>query len=417
MSTQQHRRTRAGGAKKRPTRYTDDAVSAPLRAALNAHKHGRFAEACDRYADSLARDPGSLDAWVNLGAALVQRGHSARAMRAFLQARTRCGDNARALRDVGIGLSSIGYFSEAIDALDASVRADPSQIGAWLALSRACAESGDRPSAERAAVEARDRAIEDPSSWLELHRATFSLDDLPRSHCAARKAFELDPSYAQAAIALAAVDALSDVASTAAASLSAPWQDAISFATERVVRDGARSLATKREGLRFAAQTRTLDGPVVELGVRFGVSTRALAEVCAHVHGFDSFAGLPEAFSAMPPGAFSTDQTQPELPANVTLHVGWFEDTVAPFVATLDRSPSLVHIDSDLYSSAKCALDALGPRIEPGCVLVFDELIGNEDWREQEHRALTEACARWRWNIEWLSISWLTGQAVVRVAR
>jgi hypothetical protein len=58
----------------------------------------------------------------------------------------------------------------------------------------------------------------------------------------------------------------------------------------------------------------------------------------------------------------------------------------------------LIHIDSDLYSSARTILFGLNERIVPGTVLVFDELyLGWDDvkakyanWQAHEWRALQE---------------------------
>ena len=47
------------------------------------------------------------------------------------------------------------------------------------------------------------------------------------------------------------------------------------------------------------------------------------------MHGFDSFQGLPEAWSAHEgAGAYSTAGRMPRAGDNVRLHAGWFEDTM-----------------------------------------------------------------------------------------
>jgi len=51
---------------------------------------------------------------------------------------------------------------------------------------------------------------------------------------------------------------------------------------------------------------------------------------------------------------------------------------------------SLLHIDSDLYSSAHTVLQSLGDRIRNGTIIVFDELVNFPAYREQEFRALYE---------------------------
>ena len=55
-----------------------------------------------------------------------------------------------------------------------------------------------------------------------------------------------------------------------------------------------------------------------------------------------------------------------------------------------------LHIDSDLYSSAKTVLTKLNDRIVPGTLIVFDELINfrlmqkMNTWTQHEWKALTE---------------------------
>jgi hypothetical protein len=60
-------------------------------------------------------------------------------------------------------------------------------------------------------------------------------------------------------------------------------------------------------------------------------------------------------------------------------------------------------------------LEALGDRVVAGTVLVFDEYIGNEHWREDEFRAFQEAAARRGWRYEYLCYSLYTKQAAVRI--
>ena len=60
----------------------------------------------------------------------------------------------------------------------------------------------------------------------------------------------------------------------------------------------------------------------------------------------------------------------------------------------------LVHVDCDLYSSTKCVLDNLGAALKdtPGftrgmsghCYLVFDELVGYDDYKKHDMKALHE---------------------------
>ena len=52
----------------------------------------------------------------------------------------------------------------------------------------------------------------------------------------------------------------------------------------------------------------------------------------------------------------------------------------------------------------------------PGSVIVFDEYIGNEYWREDEFKAFQEAVERYGWTYEYLCFSVFTKQVAVRIA-
>ena len=62
------------------------------------------------------------------------------------------------------------------------------------------------------------------------------------------------------------------------------------------------------------------------------------------------------------------------------------------FLDQHDGPVAFVHIDSDLYSSAKTILDNLAPRIEPGTIIVFNEYFNYPNWKQHEYRAFQEFC-------------------------
>ncbi len=135
------------------------------------------------------------------------------------------------------------------------------------------------------------------------------------------------------------------------------------------------------------------DGYVLDLGVYKGGSTRRLARIFPErtIHGFDSFEGLPEDWSYVLKGTFDARGTLPDVPDNVVLHKGWFEDTLPAWKeAHCDLPVSILRVDCDIYSSTKTIFDVLGDRLEPGSWLVFDELIGYRGWKKHEYRAFRE---------------------------
>ena len=107
----------------------------------------------------------------------------------------------------------------------------------------------------------------------------------------------------------------------------------------------------------------------------------------------------------------------PEVPENVTLHKGWFDRTLPDFLEQQTDAVRLINIDCDIYSSTKTVLDLLAPRIQPGSVLVFDEYIGNQHWREDEYKAFQEVVARYGWRYEYLCFSFFTKQVAVKITQ
>ena len=116
----------------------------------------------------------------------------------------------------------------------------------------------------------------------------------------------------------------------------------------------------------------------LEFGVFQGASLRAWSKLLrnprAELHGFDVFEGLPEAWNAYnPQGKFATNGSLPQIDdPRVVLHVGLFHETLPAFVAP-EHQRLIVHIDADLYSSAKYVLETLQDAIRPGTILLFDK--------------------------------------------
>lgn len=146
--------------------------------------------------------------------------------------------------------------------------------------------------------------------------------------------------------------------------------------------------------LEFALNAVTVDGLVAEFGVHKGESVRLIASLLPPkrvVHGFDSFIGLPEGwFHGRVPGHFSLDGTAPSCGERVVLHKGWFSETLPPFLAANPGPLGFVHIDSDIYSSARDILTIARERFVAGTIILFDEYFNYPGWEQHEQRAFHE---------------------------
>lgn len=179
---------------------------------------------------------------------------------------------------------------------------------------------------------------------------------------------------------------------------------------DAIIRDDAFDVLSHALG-----QTR-VEGLHLEFGVRTGSTINHIARHRPNltVWGFDSFDGLPEAWAGytLTEGAFSGQQV-PDVESNVELVIGWFDATLPPFLASHPGDVAFVHVDSDVYSSARTVLDNIGPRLRVGSVIVFNEYFNYPNWRQHEFRAWQEFCAANGVGYEYLC--WAMYEVAVRV--
>jgi len=156
--------------------------------------------------------------------------------------------------------------------------------------------------------------------------------------------------------------------------------------------DNSKSTPGRFWNLSFALGKVTIKGLYLEFGVFEGQTINFIAKKIGSniIYGFDSWQGIPEEWFiknslsdptksiTFPMGSWSAEK--PKVYKNVKLVDGWFKDSLPVFIKETDISPiAFLHIDSDLYSSAKTIFNHVGPYIVSGTVIVFDE------WHAHEH--------------------------------
>ena len=294
------------------------------------------------------------------------------------------------LYEVGLSHNALGNAGPALAAFDALLARDPEHAAAWLGSHAPALHLRGPEEALRRLEKAVTQAGANGKYWalLAIYRRLLGDEAGARAVFAARIANQ-------------------------------PRRRALWDSVDAVLpalAPGVRLFAMSGPLLEHAVGEAAVPGLVLEFGVRRGTSIdRIAAAADQDVHGFDSFEGLPEAWGAEPRGVLSTGRQLPAVRPNVTLHAGWFEDTLPPFLAAHPGPVRFVNVDSDIYSSAKTVLTALAGRIRPGSVLVFDEFIGNRTWRDDEYKAFQEyvlaSGARW----EIFAISPFTKQVAIRI--
>ena len=151
------------------------------------------------------------------------------------------------------------------------------------------------------------------------------------------------------------------------------------------------------------------EGLWLEFGVHQGGTVNYIADYSpGTVYGFDSFEGLPEKWrEGYEAGCFSTFGFLPAVKDNVVLVKGFFEDTLDIFLEDHPGAATFIHIDADLYSAAKFALEQLHPRMQPGTVIIFDEIVNfvGFDGPSGELRALLEFVQEHGVKYEWIGMN------------
>ena len=179
-----------------------------------------------------------------------------------------------------------------------------------------------------------------------------------------------------------------------------------------------------RDMVKLAMESATLGeehnaGLILEFGVYYGKTIRMMADYFPNhiVHGFDTFEGLPGDWFHTKKGSYSTDGSIPSAPDNVKFYKGLFSETLPGF---LKEQPSdapirLMNIDCDMYESTKDVFDLVYDRVRPGTIILFDEYVGNPNWKEDEYKAFQEAVEKHGWKYEYIAISMVSQQAIVRI--
>ena len=164
-----------------------------------------------------------------------------------------------------------------------------------------------------------------------------------------------------------------------------------------------------------------VEGTVLEFGVATGRTLNQFARWLPDsvVHGFDSFEGLPEDWTSRMPRGFFARNGLPRVRDNCELHVGWFSDTLPPFMqSNLGQRPvRLLHIDCDLYSSTHTVLTELSDRIVPGTVIIFDEYMNYPGWQKDEFQAWKDFCGMYGRDYEYIGRVSRHQQVAVRVTK
>jgi tetratricopeptide (TPR) repeat protein len=313
----------------------------------------------------------------------------------------------------------------AIGFLEKAVRLNPAHPEYLNNMGFALHEQGQLEAAEKYYRKAIALAPDYANAWFNLHALLLSRTELAPAIRCMQKAVELSPSDVEARFILGVLLDYSGDAASAAAHFNTVGKAGGLYRSRLDAWNYLKAanpslppmLGSNYQTFKLGFEAAPAVGLVLEFGVRHGTSIRQIAALAGQqVHGFDSFEGLPEVWHHEPKGSYTTKGEIPKVPDNVTLHAGWFDNTLPEFLKQHGEPVRFLNIDCDIYSSTKTVLDLLASQIVIGTVIVFDEYIGNEHWREDEFKAFQEAVTRNGWTYEYLCFSVFTKQVAVKIS-
>ena len=179
----------------------------------------------------------------------------------------------------------------------------------------------------------------------------------------------------------------------------------------------ALGLDSQRELIEYALTATAIEGHYLEFGVFNGGTIRFIARHIGKrtIHGFDSFEGLPEAWSGFNLGGKTFDRggRLPRVPDNVLLHRGYFDASLPKWLDDHPGPVAFMHLDCDLYSSTKTVFELTAPRIVPGTIILFDEYFNYPNWEQHQFKAFQEFITAH--NIKYTYLGFARQQAAVRI--
>jgi len=397
-----------------------------LHQGMSLGQKNQLPQAIKAYEGAIALKSDFFEAYCNLGNALNATGKPQAALLAYERALEIDALSPVLHYNLGVIKQEQMRPQEAAQHFQKAVDLRPDYASAYANLSVALCETGRVDEAKQA----NDRALQLDPGLAEAHFNAHSywLEDgkLERAIACLEKAVKLAPKEDRYRFFLGMLLAYAGQSSQAQPFLAfrTPSRmiasDLEAWAYIQSLNPTPKLLGHAASVFRMAMGQAREDGLVVEFGVYHGTSIRQIAALArSDVHGFDSFEGIPEAWNNERAGSYSTQGAMPEVPQNVQLHAGWFEDAIPVFRqsdASHRTSPvRFMNIDCDLYSSTKTVLDQFHSQIGPGTVLVFDEFIGNLSWKQDEFKAFHDAARQYGWRFEVICFSFVTKQVALRI--
>ena len=377
---------------------------------------GNLQKAKECYEKAIELKPDYVDAHNNLGVIFKELKKNGKAKNCFEQVIKINPNHADAHNNLGVIFQELGKIEKAKECYEKAIVINPNYADAYNNLGGRFQELGKNQKAK----ECFEKAIEINPNYAIAHWNLHGLStDIDEALLILKKIYKIDSSHIKSKIMISALEGykgdfkkFNELLNSS--HLNHPYVRSIKwvFSLPKLP-----NIFFDR-WLFFDAVIKLTDNsrPFYEFGVWNGVSFQYLINTFKKGFGFDTFGGLPEDWYNQPKGTYSSFGVIPKIEGGEFI-VGKFEDTLPEFFSTEQPMASLINFDADLYSSTLCALNNSNKVIDEKTILIFDELIINDKWEEDEYKALNEFCDNLGYNYEVIAVSFFTKQVAVKLKK
>jgi tetratricopeptide (TPR) repeat protein len=376
----------------------------------------RYQKAKECYEKTIKINPNYLDAYNNLGNIFQKLKKSQKAKECYEKAIEINPNYIPAYNNLGAIFNVSGEYQKAKDCYEKAIKVNPNYADARYNLGTIFDNLGEY----RKAKECFEKVIEiDPNytgAYWNLHGTA---PDINEALLILKKLYKINNKHTKAKIMISALEGykgnfnmFNDILKSS--NSNHPYTRSIKwvFSLPKLPK------IFFNRWFFFDAVIKLTDNsrPFYEFGVWNGVSFQYLIDTFKKGFGFDTFNGIPEDWHNEPKGSYSSFGVVPKIEGGEFI-VGKFEDTLSGFFSKEKPMASLINFDADLYSSTLCALNNSNKVIDEKTILIFDELILNDKWEEDEFKALNEFCDNLGYNYEVIAISFFSKQVAVKIKK
>lgn len=377
-------------------------------------KLGRIDEAALYFSTALSIQTDFPEVHFNLGLIKAEQGRYLDAIKFYLSAIELDTKFVSAYFNLGNTYQEIGLLQEAIENYHKALKLAPHSCDTYNNLGVCYQEKGEI----QFAIDAYERALSiNPENSITYWNLSGTTKNIEEAEQFIVKCLNTDPNNIRAKFTLSAIQYYNGSNTAIQKLLNSEFKDhPIIRSIEWVIKLPHRPRLFFNRWALFDQMVAISDRsrPFYEFGVWRGVSFKYLMKSFKSGYGFDTFEGLPENWHTTSKGTYSSYGNVPKVKGGSFI-VGEFEKSLPGFFASKRPKASIINFDADLYSSTLCALKNSKSIIDHKTILIFDEFLINNNWEDDEHRALVDFCELNQCSFEVLGVSFFSKQVAVRL--